>query len=168
MKRLTALLLALCIALPLCASATRTRITSYTETEWALVDRMLWALTERIEEDGMDALSPEERLLYIAMTYNGLMLSGGLVSVMLYTEPEEIADIPAALRFVGAEEHAAQFEAFMAETGCSPAALQLLEPLGESFIRSIHPFEAFDDAFIALDEETSLTSLIYQRIALAE
>lgn len=168
MKQLTALLLALCIAMPLCAFATRTRITSYTEEEWALVDDMLWALDERIFADGMDALSPEARLLYIAAHYNGLMLSGGLVSVMLYMEPEYIADIPAALRFVGAEDHAAQLEAFMEETGCDPAALQLLDFLGSSFIRTIHPFEAFDAAFIAMDEETALTTLIYLHLVSAE
>ena len=37
MKRCFALLLALCLALPLCASATRTRITSYTSAEWDAV-----------------------------------------------------------------------------------------------------------------------------------
>lgn len=168
MKRLTALLLTLCIALPLCASATRTRITSYTEEEWSLVDDMLAALDKRIFTDGMDVLSPEERLLYIAAHYNGLMLSGGLVSVMLYMEPEEVADIPAALRFVGAEEHAAQLEVFIEETGCDPTALQLLDFLGTSFIRALYPFDTFDAAFIALDEETALTTCIYHHLTSAE
>ncbi|MBQ2953083.1 MAG: hypothetical protein IJE07_05955 [Clostridia bacterium] len=164
MKRILAALLILCLALPLCAGATRTRITSYTEVEWDAVNAVLLSLDDRVQAEGIGSLTADERLLYIAISYNGLMLSGGLVSVMLYMEPEEVADIPAALRFVGAEEHAARFEAFMAETGCSPAALNMLEFLGPSLIRALYPIDPFDDAFIALDEEHALTTLIFHNL----
>ena len=110
MKRLFAFLLALYLALPLSASATRTRITSYTEAEWDAVNAFLGELDERVWSGGIDCLTRDERLLYIAMSYNGLMLSGGLGSVFAFMSPEEVADVPAALRFVGAQEHAAQFD----------------------------------------------------------
>ena len=157
MKRCFALLLALCLALPLCACASRTRITSYTQSEWDAVHAYWWELEERVENGGIDSLSPDERLLYIAMSYNGLMLSGGLESVLTYMTPQEIADIPAALRFVGADAHAAQFGAFMDQLFLSPEALQLLS----GFWGWLQPFAEQNAAFIALDEERALTSILF-------
>lgn len=165
MKRFFALLLALCLALPLCASATRTRITSYTEDEWDAVNAYFSELDERVWSSGIDSLSPDERLLYIAMSYNGLMLSGGLDSVFAFMEPEEVADVPAALQFVGAQEHAAQFDAFMAQVPLSPELLHQLANLAEPLTPS---FEEQNAAFIALDEENALTSIIFSHIQAAE
>lgn len=165
MKRLFALLLVLCLALPLCASATRTRITSFTEAEWDAVNAYLGVLDERVWSSGIDCLTRDERLLYIAMTYNGLMLSGGLDSVLAYMEPEEVAEIPAALRFVGAQEHAAQFDAFMAQLPISPALLHHLADLSPQLTPS---FKEQNAAFIALDEERALTSILFCHIHTGE
>ena len=158
MKRLFAFLLALCLALPLSASATRTRITSYTEAEWDAVNAFLGELDERVWSGGIDCLTPDERLLYIAMSYNGLMLSGGLGSVFAFMSPEEVADVPAALRFVGAQEHAAQFDDFIAQAHLSPA---LLHHLADLTLQLMPSFEEQNAAFIALDEEVALTSIIF-------
>ena len=165
MKRLWTLLLALCLALPLCASATRTCITSYTEAEWDAVNAYLGELDERVFYGGMASLSAEERLLYIAMTYNGLMLSGGLDSVLAYMEPEEVAEIPAALRFVGAQEHAAQFDAFMAQLPISAALLHHLADISPQLMPS---FSEQNAAFIALDEARTLTSILFCHIHTGE
>ena len=165
MKRLFALLLVLCLALPLCASASRTRITSYTEAEWDAVDAHLNELDERVWSGGIASLTPDERLLYIAMSYNGLMLSGGLGSVFTFMSPEEVADVPAALQFVGAQEHAAQFDAFMAQICLSPALLHHLADLPPQLMP---PFEEQNAAFIALDEETALTSIIHVHIQVSK
>lgn len=168
MKRIIALLLALCLTLPLCAGASRTRITSYTEAEWDAVNSLFQSLDDRVWTDGVESLTADERLLYITMNYNGLMLSGGLDSVFTFMSPEEIADIPTALRFVGAEEHAAQFEAFMEQTFLRPELLHLLSPLFGFLGNHLQPFEAQNASFIALDEEVALTSIIFQRISTTE
>lgn len=164
MKRIFTLLLALCLALPLCAGATVTRITSYTRAEWEAVNAYYGELDERVWAEGIECLTADERLLYIAMSYNGLMLSGGLDSVFTFMSPEEIADIPAALRFVGADAHAAQFEGFMAQTFFSPEVLHLLSPLFGFLGNHLLPFEEQKAAFIALDEEAALTSIIFRHL----
>ena len=165
MKRLFAFLLALCLALPLSASATRTRITSYTEAERDAVNAFLGELDERVWSGGIDCLTRDERLLYIAMSYNGLMLSGGLGSVFAFMSPEEVADVPAALRFVGAQEHAAQFDDFIAQAHLSPARLHHLADLAVQLMPS---FNEQNTAFIALDEEVALTSIIFCHIHTGE
>ena len=164
MKKLTALLLTLCMLLPLYAGATVTRITSYTRAEWEAVNAYLGQLDDRVQTEGVGCLTTDERLLYIAMSYNGLMLSGGLDSVFAYMSPEEIADIPAALRFVGAQEHAAQFEAFMEMTFLSPGLLHLLS----GFLEWLQPFDEQNAAFLALDTEGALTSRIFAHLPMEE
>ena len=78
--------------------------------------------------------------------------------------PEEIADIPAALRFVGAPEHAAQFEAFMEMTFLSPGLLHLLS----GFLEWLQPFDEQNAAFLSLDTEGALTSRIYAHLPTEE
>lgn len=137
------------------------RITSYTEDEWDAVDVYFSELDDRVWRSGIDSLSPDERLLYIAMHYNGLMLSGGLGSVWAFMSLEETDDIPSALSFVGAQEHAAQFDVFVAQASPSPELLHLLATLS---LQRQPPFEEQNAAFIALDEESALTRIIFSHI----
>lgn len=120
MKRIFALLLVLCVALPLCAAATRERVWDMTEeTLTALHDRYD-ALLEQTTPglpypDCCGAMPERERLLYVVMTYDKyLRTSEGLCGFLL-DEPAMLPDLYAGLRLIGAHDHAGFLQGWLAE-----------------------------------------------------
>ena len=172
MKKLAALLLAVCMLLPLCAGATRERITSFTPEEAAAVsvrfDALLAAtVAGESYPDCCQGMTEADRLLYVAILFDSCLRSSGLCSFVV-DEPVMLYDVPAALRMVGAQEQAVLVEGFLAEH--DPAANPAFAVMGLfscDLAGSLYPFSSLEEALLALEMESALTSLIAQHIASA-
>lgn len=169
MKKLTALLLAVCMLLPLCAGATRERITAFTPEEAAIVSARFDALLEMTAEGESypgccEGMTEADRLLFVAILFDSYLRSSGLCAFVV-DEPVMLYDVPAALRMIGADEQAALAEAFLTEH--DPAGNPAFAVMGLfscDLAGSLYPFSDLEDALLTLDMETALTTRIAQFI----
>lgn len=164
MKRILALLLTLCL-LPLCAAASRERVTSFTEEDAALVSAQFDHLLEMTIPGKpypacCQSMTETERLLYAVILYDSYMRSSGLCSFLL-DDPAIAADVPAALRMIGAQEQAELLEAFLAAH--NPSGNPLFAAAGfinRNWAKTMYPFDSFDESMLAMDAKTALVTQI--------
>jgi len=169
MKRLAALALIVCL-LPLCAMANRERITSFTPEEQAIVSARFEALLETTAEGEAypaccEGMTEADRLLFVPILFDCSLRSTGVCDFAL-SEPVMLYDVPAALRMIGAHEQALLVADFLSEH--DPAANPAFSVMGMfscDLAASLYPFGELEETLLALDMETTLTTLIARCIA---
>lgn len=141
MKKLLAILLCFCLLLTGCAlSADVTTLSG---------DDLVVALA-LLPED-FDAMTVEQKAAYTAACLELEIMNGGLCQFFA-NNPDCAAYVPEALENLGAPDHKALYEQFLADTGIDPLdPVFQTEDMDEfSKLYDLYPWDDFDDAYCAL------------------
>lgn len=141
MKKLLCLLLAL--SLMLCGCLPRGELSTLSG------DALVVALA--LLSDDLEALSPQEKSAHIAACLELEVMNGGLCQFFA-NDPQYAAHVPEALEAIGAVEHKALYEQFLADTGIDPLDPMFRTESMEEFSRlyDLYPWDDFDDAYLSL------------------
>ncbi len=101
----------------------------------------------------MKALNDEQKVVYILDAYDMEVQNGGLCQFFMNDGADLGLLVSDALKTLGAAEHQALYDGFLADNNIDEAALKALSDAQiDSFDDQYdsYPFEAFDDAYYAL------------------
>ena len=101
--------------------------------------------------DDISSMSPERQAAYTAACLELEVMNGGLCQFFA-NDPQYAAHVPEALEAIGAPEHKALYEQFLADTGIDPLdPVFQTEDMDEfSRLYELWPWEDFDDAYLSL------------------
>lgn len=141
MKKLLCLLLVL--ALMLCGCMLREELSALSG------DELVVALA--FPADDVSSMSPERRVAYTAACLELELMNGGLCQFFSNC-PDCVPYVPEALEAIGAAEHKALYEQFLADTGIDPLdpVFQTEDMDAFSRLYELWPWEDFDDAYLSL------------------
>ena len=141
MKKLLSLLLVL--ALMLCGCLPRGELSSLSG------DDLVVALAFPV--DDFSSMSQERKAAYTAACLELEVMNGGLCQFFANC-PDCVPYVPEALEAIGAAEHKALYEQFLADTGIDPLdpVFQTEDMDAFSRLYELWPWEDFDDAYLSL------------------
>ena len=115
-----------------------------------------------LSED-LEALSPQERNAHIAACLELEVMNGGLCQFFA-NDPQYAAHVPEALEAIGATEHRALYEQFLADTGIDPLDPMFQTESVEEFshLYDLYPWDDFDMAYCALTPIPELLEVYIQ------
>ena len=137
------LALALCIAILLAGCMGSLNVKNLSGDE--LVTALAFTLSD------FDSLSPEEKTAYTAACLDLEIMNGGLCQFFANC-PDCVPYVPEALEAIGAAEHKALYDRFLADTGIDPLdpVFQTEDMDAFSRLYELWPWEDFDDAYLSL------------------
>ena len=152
MKKLIALL-CICLMLGGCALIADESTLSGEELVMALA----------FPAEDLAQMSDEQKTAYIGACLELEIMNGGLCQFFANC-PECANGVPAALAELGAEEHLALYEAFLADTGIDPLDPMFRTEDLEEFSRlyDLYPWEDFDEPYCEL---TPMAQLLEDYVA---
>ncbi len=111
------------------------------------------AIYDRVLAKEYRDMNEAERLFYLISMFDMEIQNGGLCQYFTNTEPEELRQLSDALHALGAAEHRALFEKFIADNRINlqkPKGFRVRSQLGYWMLLKKYPFDAFDDAYMQL------------------
>ena len=141
MKKLICLLLVLLLALSGCLLRPDVTVLSGDDLVVSLAF---------LSED-LEALSPEAQLACTAACLELEVMNGGLCQFFANC-PDCAASVPEALEAIGAKEHKALYEQFLADNSIDPLDPMFQTESIEEFsqLYDLYPWDDFDDAYLTL------------------
>ena len=112
-------------------------------------DNLVTALAFPLSD--FENLSPEEKTAYTAACLDLEIMNGGLCQFFANC-PDCVPYVPEALEAIGAAEHKALYDRFLADTGIDPLdpVFQTEDMDAFSRLYELWPWEDFDDAYLSL------------------
>ena len=112
-------------------------------------DELVVALAFPVDE--VSSMSPERQAAYTAACLELEVMNGGLCQFFANC-PDCVPYVPEALEAIGAVEHKALYEQFLADTGIDPLdpVFQTEDMDAFSRLYELWPWEDFDDAYLSL------------------
>lgn len=143
MKRLLCIFLALSLLLSGCAA--------FGDLTALSGDTLVTAISLKYLGSDPKALSPEERTVYIAASLELEIMNGGLCQFFA-NAPDCVPHVPEALDALGATEHKALYQQFLADTGIDPLDPMFQTEDIEEFSRlyDLYPWDDFDNTYLTL------------------
>lgn len=153
MKKLIAFLLCICLVLGGCALMADVSTLSGEELVVALA----------FPAEDYEDMTQEQKAAYIGACLELEVMNGGLCQFFANC-PDCADDVPAALAELGAGEHLALYEAFLADTGIDPLDPMFRTEDLEEFSRlyDLYPWEEFDEPYCEL---TPMAELLEDYVA---
>lgn len=101
--------------------------------------------------DDFSSMSPERQAAYTAACLELEVMNGGLCQFFANC-PDCVPYVPEALEAIGAAEHKALYEQFLADTGIDPLdpVFQTEDMDAFSRLYELWPWEDFDDTYLSL------------------